>query len=601
MGFWLKTGVLATLLACAAPAMRAQTPAAPAPAAAARPRLVVLLVVDQFPVRYVEMYGKHWTDGLHELLTRGAFYTQAAYPFASTKTCAGHATISTGTLPATHGQIDNEWFDPVAREFTTCTEDPRANSLVYAGKTGNEHHSARLLKVPTFADELLRQSGGRSRVVSLAVKARSSIMMGGRGGPNTTFVWSEDTGGVWTTSTALARRLAPDVDAYVRAHPVDVKEFETWNRVADVSVYQGDDQAPGEPAATATFPHVYEQAIRTSRATPDLVDSWESTPFPDKFVAGLAAHLVQTQKLGQRDATDMVDVSFSALDTIGHRYGPNSHEVQDVLLRLDKIIGDLLRSLDTLVGRDRYVLAFSSDHGVAPMPEQVFPAAGGRGRGAGAAGGAGAAAGANAAAQAGATGAAAAAPATTGAATGGRGAGAAQQEGRASVTAIGAAVEGLLDKQWGRASYVEAIGSNYFYFRPGVLDRIRKDPATVKAIETALSGTRGIAKVYWASDLAATTPTDDPILVASRKSYVPGRSGDLFFVLHRNWVTSADANHGTPYDYDTRVPLVFYGRGITAAQIASEATPADIVPTLSALTGIRMPKVDGKVLKDVAK
>lgn len=598
-GIPAATAAFTAALTFATPALNAQAPA--------RPSLVVLLVVDQFAARYVDTYGMHWSDGLKELVTRGAYYTRAAYPYAFTKTCAGHATISTGTLPSTHGQIDNEWFDPTSREFTTCTEDKTAESLVYAGKVGNEHHSAHLLKVPTFADELIRQSRGRSRVVSLALKPRSAIMMGGRGGPNTTAVWSEDTGGVWATSTAMTRRLSPDVDAYVRAHPVDVNEFQTWTRVAADSIYQFQDQAPGEPTNGATFPHLYDQAIRTSRTTADLIDSWESTPFTDPFITNLALYLLDKQKLGQRPGTtDMLAISLSALDTIGHRYGPQSHEVQDVLLRLDKVIGNFLRALDKQIGRDKYVLAFSADHGVAPLPEQVFgPPNGGRGgRGRGAGGGPGGAAAAQAPAatgpaSAGDTAAEAATTATTAAGTG-RGA-APMQEGRASSTTIGNAIESLLDKQFGRGSWVEALFGNYFYFRPGVLERIRKDPALMKTIETTLLAQRGVAKAYWATDLAATTPTDDPILVAARKSYVPGRSGDLVFILQRNWVTSTDATHGTPYDYDARVPVVFLGAGIKPGQYTSDASPVDIVPTLSALTGVKMPKTDGKVLKEVAQ
>lgn len=543
------------MFALAPLAPRAQSPAPPR-ATGTPPALVVLLVVDQFAAEYVDLYGKYWTGGLHQLTTRGAHFTRAAYPYGMTKTCAGHATISTGTLPSTHGMIDNEWFDPTTREFTTCTEDPSAHSLVYAGKPGNEHHSARLLKAPTFADELIRQSGGRARVAAMSLKARSAIMLGGRGGPASTIVWSEDTGGVWTTSSALARRTSPDVEAFVRAHPVDVAEFQTWNRAAPESIYQFADQAPGEPAATAVFPHVYEEPIRTSRATPALIDSWESTPFTDQFLGNLAAHLVRAQKLGQRTGTDLLAVSFTALDTIGHRYGPRSHEVQDTLYRLDKIIGDLLKTLDATVGRDRYVLALSADHGVAPMPEQVFPRPAGAGT---------------------------------------------PQEGRASSTAIVTAVETLLDKQFGRGSYVEALFGSYFYFRPGVLDRIRKDPALTKAVEAAVLGTRGVAKVYWAADLAAATPTSDPILTSMRKSYFPGRSGDLVYVLQRNWVTSADATHGTPYEYDTRVPVIFYGAGIAPGRYTSAATPADIVPTLSALIGVKMPRTDGKVLVDAIR
>jgi predicted AlkP superfamily pyrophosphatase or phosphodiesterase len=612
----LMPGVRASQTPASAVVGQSQTPGA-------GPSLVVLIVADQFRADYVDMYGMHWTGGLRELFTKGASFTQAAYEFGITKTCAGHATIATGTNPSTHGMIENEWFDPTTRTFTTCTEDPASRSLVYGGKTGEEFHSARWLRVPTFADELVRQSGGRSRVASMSIKPRSAITLGGRGGDTSTIVWSEDTGGVWATSSALTRRLSPDVDAYVRANPVKVEQFQTWNRFGPPNIYQFADQAPGEPAGAAgVFPHVYEEPIRTSRTTPALINSWESTPFTDVFLAGLAKHLLDRQKLGQERRTDLLAVSFSSLDTIGHRFGPRSHEVQDTLLRLDQVLGDLLRTLDERVGRNRYVLAFSSDHGVGILPEQAFPSAG-RGRGAaastatpaGAAGrasdGAAPLAGDEAsesrttAGRAGnpggvssSTGTPGSIPAAAAARLGGAPGGGAQQAGRASATAIGTAVESLLDKQFGRGSYVEALFGSYFYFRSGVLDRIRKDPALVKAVESAALGVRGVARVYWASDLAAATPTSDPILAAMRKSYVAGRSGDLMYVLQPGWVTSSDATHGSPYEYDRRVPVIFYGAGIAPGQYTSAASPADIAPTLSAVTGVRLPKVDGRVLQD---
>ena len=560
-------------------------------------------MVDQFRADYFDMYGKNWTGGLHELATRGAWFTRAAYTYAATKTCAGHATIGTGTVPMTHGMIDNEWFDPIAHQFTLCTEDPTSRSLVYGGKAGTEFHSAKWLRVPTLGDELVRQSGGRARIAAMSLKARSAITLAGHGGPTTTAVWSEDTGGVWATSSAMAKALSPDVDAYIRANPVDVKQFMTWGRVAPESVYQGPDQAPGEPATGGVFPHLFDEPIRTSRTTGALIDSWEQTPFTDGFLAGLAAHLVEKQRLGQQAGTDLLAISFSALDVVGHRYGPKSQEVQDTLIRLDKVVGDLLRVLDTRVGRDRYVLGFSSDHGVAILPEQTFPAPPGRGRGAGAAGG----------------GAAAAAcpPGGTRRRT------THQQRARprrppevqvapvvvVAVAAMGrlntgmmaTAIEALLDKQYGRGSYVEAFYGGYVYFRPGVLERVRKDPALMKAIETSALGIRGVAKVYWSADLMATTPTDDPILVAMRKSYMPGRSGDFTFVPERNWVAGTGSNHGTPYDYDTRVPVIFYGAGIAPGQYTTSSSPADIVPTIASMVRIKMPRTDGQILTEAIK
>jgi hypothetical protein len=242
---------------------------------------------------------------------------------------------------------------------------------------------------------------------------------------------------------------------------------------------------------------------------------------------------------------------------------------------------------------------------VAILPEQTFPAPPGRGRGAGAAAG-----GATAAATGAATtpadapqdDASAANTATAaGGAAGVGGRGGAAANGRLNTGMMATAIEALLDKQYGRGSYVEAFYGGYVYFRPGVLDRVRKDPALMKAIETSALGIRGVAKVYWSAELMATTPTDDPILVAMRKSYMPGRSGDFTFVPERNWVAGAGANHGTPYDYDTRVPVIFYGAGIAPGQYTAPSSPADIAPTIASMIRIKMPKMDGQILTDAIK
>jgi len=229
--------------------------------------------------------------------------------------------------------------------------------------------------------------------------------------------------------------------------------------------------------------------------------------------------------------------------------------VQDTLMRLDQRLSELLALLDARVGREHYVMAFTSDHGVSPLPEQAFPAAAEPRPGA-------------------------------------------QVEGRTTLQAIGAAIENVLDTQLGRGSHVEALAGAFVYFRPGVLERVRASRTLAEAVEKAALGARGVAKVYWSADLAARTPTDDPILLAMRRSYFPGRSGDLALVLKPNWVTSTGTNHGTPYPDDARVPLVLLGAGITAGEHSSAASPLDIAPTFAALTGVRMARTDGRVLRE---
>jgi predicted AlkP superfamily pyrophosphatase or phosphodiesterase len=525
--------------------------------ASAVPSLVVLLVSDQFRADYVSLYSDAWTGGLKEIVTQGAVFTEAAYPYGVTKTCAGHGTIGTGMLPSTHGLIDNQWYERSTHSFVSCTDDGTAHDLLFGGGRGDEQHSAKRYLVRNFADELKQQAKGRPRVVSLSLKARAAIGLGGHGGPDSTIVWKEDGGVRFVTSDALTTKASSAVEAFLKAHPVNPQQFETWERLKPLSAYKFFDEAPGEPANRQTFPHVFEEAIRTSNTTPSVFDSWDDTPFTDDYLGAMAEHLIVAEQLGQRQTTDLLAVSFSSLDLIGHDYGPRSHEVQDALLRLDATIGRLLATLDARVGRNRYVLAFSSDHGVAMLPEQSFPRT------------------------------------TVGRLTGGLG-----QPGRLANISVANAVEAALDRTLGRSSYVEAISVPSIYFKPGVLARVRANPTAQQAVEKAATGVRGVTKVYWSADLAATTPTNDPILAAHRKSYIADRSGDLVYVLERDWVTSAGTNHGSPQDYDQRVPLAFLGAGITKGQFAVPAAPVDIVPTISEIVGIHMPRTDGHPLRE---
>src|SRR5216683_779115 len=199
-------------IAAQAPSSR---PAAPsAPKAPAKPKLVVLLVVDQMRGDYVDKFLGQWTGGLKRLVQEGAWFQDAAYPYAATETCVGHATISTGALPATHGMIANAWWDRDSQKMVTCTADPDAKNSAYAGGSTKGGDSAWRMRVPAFSDELRFQSGGATRVVTFSLKARSSITMGGHKADAVT--WFDN--GSWVTSSSY--RSLPFIDDFVKAHPV---------------------------------------------------------------------------------------------------------------------------------------------------------------------------------------------------------------------------------------------------------------------------------------------------------------------------------------------------------------------------------------------
>jgi predicted AlkP superfamily pyrophosphatase or phosphodiesterase len=515
-----------------------------APAASTRPGLVVILVVDQMRADYVERFAGQWTQGLHRLVTEGGWFRGAAYPYLNTVTCAGHATIATGTVPANHGLILNEWWDRDTQHPVTCTNDPASPHVSYGGLLKGGQSAARLV-VPTLADEMRRQLRPSPRIVTLSIKARSAIMAGRSGDAVT---WFEE--GTWTTSKAYAAAPVPAVDEWVRQHPFEADRRAVWDRALPRARYLFEDSPLGKKPPRGwgpSLPHALDVETETSAAA--YRTRWLASPYADEYVGSFAAHLIDRFNLGRGPSTDFLGVSFSAVDAIGHKFGPASHEVQDALVRLDATIGRLLAHLDLRVGKGRYVLAFSSDHGVSEVPEQV------QARG--------------------------------------------EDAGRVRSAAVVEHVERALDGVFGPGEYVARMFHTDFYFRPGVYGRLQRDPRAMAAAMSAIQQTPGIARVYRSEHVARREPRGEPFLDAARLSYRAGRSGDLIIVPKPNWIISADAaTHGTAHPYDRNVPIVLFGHGISSGRFEAAATPADIAPTLAHVARIKLPHATGRVLTE---
>ena len=545
-----STRTAAIVLAIAAALAAGRSPAARSSGQdATPPRLLVLVVIDQFRADYVDMYSKQWSAGLKRLLDQGAVFTNAAYPYGGTVTCPGQFTIGTGTVPAVHGMIWNAWYDREQRRSVACVTDPTVASVPFGGGAGRETHSPRNARALTFADELRARAKTPPQIVSVSLKPRAAISLGGRPGPGTVVVWEEDHG-VWATSTAYTETPWPDVDAFVRSHPIDAEYGSSWTKLLPPEAYIGVDDAPGEASPgtwTRTFPHRLES--KTGKPDNTFVSSWERSPFSDAYVLNLAMHLLEQRKLGQSaSGTDLLTFSLTGLDSVGHEYGPRSHEVQDVLARADAGIGRLLDTLDRLVGRGRYVVALSSDHGVATIPEQLPADAAGR------------VVGAN----------------------------------------LRAAVTGAVAAALGEGTWVGSASEPNIFLTAGTYERLRAVPGAIESVRAAIAKVPGIGHVYTADELASTSPTDDEILRRWRLSYVAGRSGDFVASPAPNWIVrgGAGTTHGSPNDYDRRVPLVFFGARIQAGRHGTAASPADIAPTLARLAGIAMTQTNGRVLTE---
>jgi predicted AlkP superfamily pyrophosphatase or phosphodiesterase len=517
----------------------------------ARPKLVVMLVVDQMRADYVEKFQGQWTAGLKRLVHEGAWFREAAYPYAATETCPGHATISTGAFPASHGMVANAWWDREAQQMVTCTSDPNVKNTAYAGGTAKGGDSPSRMKLPAFAEELKFQTGGATRVVTFSLKARAAITMAGNKAD--AVVWAD--GGSWVTSSAYG--MMPFVEDFVTHHPVTADYGKTWSPSLPQNSYLSNENATGAGTPegwTTTFPHALRGKDGAGTPDPAFFEQWGTSPFADTYLTKMAEAAVDSLGLGMGGATDFLGVSYSTVDYVGHRFGPRSWEIQDILLRLDQDLGELFAHLDQKVGKGNYVVALTGDHGVAPIPADMQK-------------------------------------------TG-------FDAGVLSLAQVKEKIEHALGSSYPDPA-IAKIAGNEVYFSRGAYEKLQQDPAAMKAMTDALESLPGVAGIFRAEELASGTKNLSAARTAAQLSYFPGRSGDLYLLQRAYWLTDSSpegskrytgTGHGTPYYYDQKVPILFMGFGIKPGQYFEQVTPADIAPTLGALTGVTLATHDGHVL-----
>ena len=532
-------------VAAAAVAFAAVVSSVPQAAPAAAPKLAVIIVVDQMRADYVDRFNGEWTGGLKRMVTQGAWFQRAAYPYLTTVTCAGHATISTGAFPHVHGVFQNAWWDRDAKKQMTCTQDPSAQDFGY-GVSVSGGDSAYRLQVPTFSDQM--RSRRAAHVVSLALKDRSAVMLGGHGGDAVT--WLSNALDGWQSSNVYGDGPNPAVKAFLDANPIAADYGKTWDRSLPAATYSGADDAAGEAPPrgwTRSFPHVLTGT--SDKPDTSYVTQWERSPFADAYVGRFAAALVQSLQLGKHEGTDVLAVSFSTPDLVGHAFGPRSQEVQDVYARLDKTLGALFDALDAQVGKDQWEAGLSADHGVTAIPEQLVA----EGKDAG------------------------------------------RIDGGALVTAL----EETLRPALGAGHHVTVLNTNDIYFEPGVYTKITKSKELMAKVLGAVEARPGVARVFLSEQVRGGATSKDPLLRAASLSYFPGRGGDIIFATKPGWMISASGTtHGSANPDDQRVPVMFLGAGIKAGTYQEPATPADLAPTLAAISGLSM-KAEGHALSCV--
>jgi hypothetical protein len=522
-----------------------QTP----PEAGVRPRLVLVLSIDQMRFDYLTRFGPLYTGGLRLLLDRGAVFTNAMYRHAATETGPGHSVILSGRHPSHSGIVANEWYDAYLHAPVNVVDDPAQAPL---GGAGRRASPANALGV-TIGD-VLKATTPESKVVTLSLKDRSAILMGGRRADGA--YWYETTGGQFITSTYYMREAPAWLVAWNMRRASDRYAGTLWTRLlSDTALYDryaGRDDVEGEwDRKDIVFPH-------TIRGMPPAVryyDDLRRTPFADEITLDAALAAMKAHQIGQDAFTDILAIGFSATDVIGHTYGPDSHEIMDQLLRLDLVLDRLFKEVDATAGLANTLVVLTADHGSTPLVETL------RARGLDAR--------------------------------------------RVAPATLGIAVQQAFDARFpGAGTLVEYYSAPDFYLNADVLRRAHLNRQDVeKTAIAALMATGLVARVYTHDDLRSTASSADPFLRLFQNAFYEPRSPQLT-VLLKPYIYLSDqvggTGHGTAYEDDRHVPIVFMGRGIKAGSYTMPSGPEDIAPTLALILGLPLQREqDARLLSEM--
>lgn len=519
------------------------------------PRLAVVISVDQCRADYLQRFRPYFVaGGFRRLLEQGADFRNAHHRHAFTATAPGHATILTGVSANQHGIIGNEWFDVTAGRVLGGVDDPAApaigaprKAVLMPGAVDAEvNGSPRRLLAATVGDQLKLRYGAASHVVALANKDRAAIFLGGRLADAA--YWIVD--GRVVTSRYYRDTLPAWAESFNAEDRVPRLFGHTWDRLLAPEIYdavQGTDDAPGEESANGlgtTFPRKIDGGEPTPG--PKFQMAFRHDPECSVLLGAAVQRAVTAEQLGRHAAPDLLCVGFSQIDYIGHSYGPDSHEVMDSMLRLDRVIAELLTFLDREVGAGRYVVVLTGDHGAAPLPERV--AAFGRGVNAG----------------------------------------------RMNYPQLNREIDAAMNAAFGApangAAWALRDVSGY-RLTPAVLaERHVAAGDAERVLKEALMRSSQIGVVWTRDELLGKVPAMGPFLEDWRLSFNAERSPDVMFSPAPYVVDRViGTNHGTPYDYDNHVPLVWFGAGVTAGLHVERVGTDAIAPTLAGLLGVPAP------------
>jgi arylsulfatase A-like enzyme len=484
-------------------------------AAPKKPKLVVAVVFDQFRYDYLTRFRSEYHAGFDRLLTKGAVFTNANYDHFPTVTAIGHSTFLSGAIPSISGIIGNEWFDREEGKTVTSVSDSKTQLLGGAGAGS----SPRRLMVSTVGDEL-KMADGRTHVVGVSLKDRAAILPVGHMADGA--YWFDTKSGNFVSSTYYFPELPGWVKDFDAARPADHFKGATWLTR----------KMPDDPAK--------------------LYSAIDASPFGNEMVESMAERALQAENLGKHESTDLLAVSFSSNDYVGHAYGPDSPEVHEVSIRSDAVLGKLLQAIDRQVGLDNVIVVMTADHGVAPVPEvneaRKMPG------------------------------------------------------GRVPSGNVGKAVQAALAAKYGEGAWMlngaeNAIYLNWPLIAEKKLDAAEVDRTAAQAARTAPH----VFRVYTREQLMDGAVLHDAVSRRVMNGYCAERGPDLEVILEPYWLSgNTTASHSTPFSYDTHVPVIFMGPGIKPGRYNGSIIVNDIAPTLATILDVETPSGSvGRVLMEM--
>jgi predicted AlkP superfamily pyrophosphatase or phosphodiesterase len=510
-----------------------------------QPKLVVGIMVDQMRQEFLyRFHSKYGNGGFKRLMSDGFVLKNGHYNYSPTVTGPGHASVYTGTTPAIHGVIGNDWYDKNLKKDVNCVEDPQ--HTVIGVEKGNGDVSPWRMLSTTITDELELFTQKRAKVIGISIKDRGAVLPAGHT-PDGAY-WYDGGSGKFVTSTYYTTKLPDWVEKFNQQNLAEKYITREWTTLLPINQYveSGADNTPYEQKLGGKEQPVFPYNLKTLRK-PNDYSLLSSTPFGNDYLTELAKAAVTGENLGADEITDFLAISYSSTDALGHAVGPNAIEIQDMYLRLDKNIEDLLKTLDAKVGAGNYTVFLTADHGVADVAQYLkdnkIPA------------------------------------------------------GYLNASKIMSGLDEHLQQYFPGKKIVEKMSGDQIFFDQEVFHNDPKASGVELLIATELTinylvKQDGIANVYSENVIRQSSFDEEGLKGFVVRGYHPKRSGDVVIVTEPGWYAAGGiqgTTHGSSYTYDTHVPIVFYGNGIRKGTSSKYHSITDIAPTLSVLLNIKFP------------